>query len=243
MLLVHGAWHGAWCWRHDFGAFFADHGFKVHMIDLRGHGDSEPQKAMRWNRISDYVDDVEKVVRNLDRPPVVIGHSMGGFIVQHLLRRNVDLNRVGLLATVPSFGVWKTVLNFIRSRPIDFLKANLTLSLYPLVKDREKAADMFLDSTASQTEKADFHSKLIDESYLAFLDMLFLNLPKPAKQGFPMLVVGGERDNIFAPDTQQWTARRYECACHIISDAPHDLMLSKHWEVAAELFLDWMEGN
>lgn len=241
LLLVHGAWHAAWCWDGDFTDFFLQNGYVVYTLDLRGHGQSPARTSMRWNRISDYTDDVETVIRSLDKPPVVIAHSMGGLVAQHLLQRDVVLAGVGLLATVPTFGVWKTVLNIIRTRPLDFLIANLTLSLYPLVKNVEKARHMFLDMDTSQEDSADFQKHLSDESYLAFLDMLIFALPKPEKQSLPMLVIGGEMDTIFRPDTQQWTAQKYGCDCHIVPDSPHNLMMSKHWKETAEILLDWLK--
>lgn len=243
ILLVHGAWHAAWCWHGSFARFFADHGYYVHSLDLRGHGRSPAQTAMRWNRISHYVDDAETVVKSFKQSPIVIGHSMGGLVTQHLLKREVSLAGVGLLATVPTYGVWKTVLNIIRTRPIDFLKANLTLCLYPLVKDVAKARHMFLDDDTDRETSEKFQKQLSDESYLAFLDMLALDLPNPEKQAVPMMVVGGERDTIFGPETQQWTAERYGCECKIVPDAPHNLMMSKHWQVAANHFLNWLQVN
>lgn len=242
ILLVHGAWHGAWCWEDNFLPFFAGHGFDVSALDLRGHGQSPARKAMRWNRIRDYVDDVLSMVETFDRPPVVIGHSMGGLVCQHLMHRTDRLGGIGLLATVPSSGVWKTTANIALLRPIDFAKVNLFLSLYPLVAEPAKAKHMFLDAGANESETKAFAARLTDESWLGFIDMLLLDLPKKGGADVPMLIVGGEKDTLFPPASQHHTARFYGCDCHIVPDAPHDLMLSKHWQVAAGHFMNWVEG-
>ena len=40
ILLVHGAWHGAWCWEETYLDYFADAGRETWAMDLRGHGGS-----------------------------------------------------------------------------------------------------------------------------------------------------------------------------------------------------------
>ena len=121
VILVHGAWHGVWCWQGNFLDFFAANGFETTAVDLRGHGGSEPQKAMRWNRISDYVDDVLSVVEGFEQPPIVIGHSMGGFVCQHLMARTNHLSGVGLLASVPHYGVWDATMRTAKAYGLNFL--------------------------------------------------------------------------------------------------------------------------
>ena len=241
VLLVHGAWHGAWCWRETFLPFLAEQGYHVYALDLRGHGKSPARKAMRWNRIGDYVDDALTVANSLESPPVVIGHSMGGLVCQHLLRRTDRLAAVGLLATVPSYGVWRATANIALRRPIDFARVNLQLSLYPLVSDPQQAGHMFLDAGTGVEETQAFAAKLSDESWLGFLDMLLFDLPRKGGANVPILVVGGEKDTLFSPDSQHHTARFHDCDCRIVADAPHDLMLSKHWQVAAGHFCNWLD--
>ncbi len=241
VLLVHGAWHGAWCWQETFLPLFADKGYQTLALDLRGHGRSPAKKSMRWNRIADYVEDVLAVADTLEAPPVVIGHSMGGLVCQHLMRRTDRLAGVGLLATVPSYGVWRATANIALRRPLDFARVNLLLSLWPLVADPQKAGHMFLDAGSSDEETRKFAAKLTDESWLGFLDMLLFDLPRKSATKPPMLVVGGENDTLFSPTSQHHTARFHDCDCHIVPDAPHDLMLSKHWQVAAGYFRDWLD--
>jgi pimeloyl-ACP methyl ester carboxylesterase len=82
LLFVHGALHGAWCWNVHFLDYFARHGFASHAVNLRGHGNSEGREKLRWIRIADYVNDLADAVQKLPSPPVLIGHSLGGFVIQ-----------------------------------------------------------------------------------------------------------------------------------------------------------------
>ena len=40
ILLVHGAWHGAWCWEDTYLDYFSEVGHETWAMDLRGHGGS-----------------------------------------------------------------------------------------------------------------------------------------------------------------------------------------------------------
>src|SRR4026207_1083164 len=85
LLFIHGALHGAWCWDFHFLVSSAQHGFAAHAVNLRGHGSSEGHERLRWTRIADYVEDLKNAARQLPSPPVLIGHSMGSFIIQKYL--------------------------------------------------------------------------------------------------------------------------------------------------------------
>lgn len=62
LLFVHGALHAAWCWEFHFLDYFAQHGFAVHALNLRGHGNSAGRERLRSTRIADYVEDLKNAV-------------------------------------------------------------------------------------------------------------------------------------------------------------------------------------
>jgi pimeloyl-ACP methyl ester carboxylesterase len=76
VVLVHGAWHGAWCWSALQSTLDA-RGIASMAVDLPGHGVStEP--------LGDLAGDVahlQRVVDVLDRPVVLVGHSYGGAVI------------------------------------------------------------------------------------------------------------------------------------------------------------------
>ena len=88
LLFVHGAWHGAWCWTEHFLPYFSAKGYACYALNLRGHGRSSIKGSVRFVRIADYVADVEEVAARIPAPPVLVGHSMGGFITQKYLERH-----------------------------------------------------------------------------------------------------------------------------------------------------------
>jgi pimeloyl-ACP methyl ester carboxylesterase len=235
VLFVHGAWHGAWIISRRPGSTL--------WRSTCGHGNSEAHGAMRWNRISGYADDVMHVLETLDEKPVLIGHSMGGLVAQHCMKRaGAKLAGAGLLATVPWHGVWRATSVVAMRHPLIFAEANLRWTLYPIVREPGRARELFLEADVPQAEAEAFAAKLCDESYVAYLDMLGLGLAGKFEAEMPVMVIGGEKDALFTPASQHSTAQRYNGACHIIAGAPHDIMLASQWRQAADLLVDWIKA-
>ena len=104
LLFVHGAFAGAWVWDEHFLPWFAAQGYSAHAVSLRGHGGSAGHERIDWYSIHDYVEDVAEVVADLAAAPVLIGHSMGGFVVQKYLERHAVPAAV-LMCSVPPQGL------------------------------------------------------------------------------------------------------------------------------------------
>ena len=240
LLFVHGAWHGAWCWDIHFLDFFSDLGFTVHAISLRGHGHSDGRSKLRWTRIADYVDDVAEVALRLSAPPVVIGHSMGGFVIQKYLEKHTAPAAV-LLASVPPSGVLATTLKLAWRHPLIFAMVNLKLGLYPLVATPALARESLFSRNLAEARVKAYWEQLQDESFMGFLDMLVLNLPQPRKIKTPVLVLGAEKDAIFSPAQIIATARAYNTEAEIFNDMAHDMMLEPAWQSVAERIAHWLQ--
>ena len=74
-LLIHGAWHGGWCWGRLVAELEA-RGHAAHAPDLPGHGTDPAEAALVT--FEDYVTRVTNTLRALPEPAVLVGHSMGG---------------------------------------------------------------------------------------------------------------------------------------------------------------------
>ena len=240
ILFVHGAWHGAWCWEEHFLPYFAERGYTSHAVSLRGHGASQSPVRFRLARIADYVADVAQVVEQLPEPPVLVGHSMGGLVVQKYLEAHTLPGAV-LLASVPVKGVLRTTLRIALRHPLAFLKANLTWSLYPIIGKPALCREAFFSADISNENLEAFFERMQDESYLAFLDMMLFNLPHPERVQTDLLILGANDDTIFYPDEIQATAKAYQTQPVMFPDMAHDMMLERNWESVADRILSWLD--
>ena len=239
LLFIHGMFHGAWCWDVHFLDYFARHGFAAYAVNLRGHGNSEGGDKLRWTRIADFVDDVDAAVRRLPTPPVLIGHSLGGFVVQKYLEDHGAPAAV-LLSSPPPSGMLAPALRIMRRRPLIFAKINLTLNMAPMIASPGLAREAFFSADIPEEELRTYWKLMQNESYMALLDMVGLDLPKPEKVRTPMLVMGAERDNMLKPAEIEATARAYGTRAVIVPDVAHNSMLETRWEGVASRMLEWL---
>jgi len=76
IVLVHGAWHGAWCWD-PVAAVLRHRGYDVVALDLPGHGsDPGPFQDLHGDANS-----VRSALETIDGEVVLVGHSYGGAVV------------------------------------------------------------------------------------------------------------------------------------------------------------------
>jgi pimeloyl-ACP methyl ester carboxylesterase len=239
LLFIHGTLHTAACWDVHFLDYFAQHGFAAHALNLRGHGNSEGREKLRWTRIADFVEDVENAVRQLPGPPILIGHSMGGFIIQKYLEDH-DAPAAVLLSSASPAGLLPTAIRTARRQPWAFAKVNLTMSLLPMIATPELVGEAFFSKDLPKELLLEYWKQTQDDSFRAFLDMVALDLPKPEKVKTPLLVLGVARDNMIGPGEIEATARAYNTQAEIIPDVAHNSMLEQNWQAVAERILVWL---
>ena len=88
LLFVHGSFTGAEVWDQHFLPYFAQQGYQAHAVSLRGHGASAGRDRVLWWSLADYVADLSQAVNTVGGTPVLIGHSLGGMVVQKYLESN-----------------------------------------------------------------------------------------------------------------------------------------------------------
>lgn len=88
IVMVHGGSHGWWAFE-QWQLFFAEKGWTTYALSVRNYTDSYSVPFSEYVRlkVSDYVDDVLTVVEWIGESPVLLGHSMGGIVVQKASER------------------------------------------------------------------------------------------------------------------------------------------------------------
>ncbi len=99
-VLVHGAWHGAWCWKRVRSAL-EKQGHQVFTPTLTGVADRSHLSSPEVN-LESHIADVVNVIRWEELSNVVLcGHSYGGAVISGVADRIAD--RIGALVYLDAF--------------------------------------------------------------------------------------------------------------------------------------------
>ncbi len=210
LLMVHGGLHGWWAWESWLG-FFATAGWPCFAMSLRNHTGSYavPEEAYLRLTTADYAADAHTVMRWIGKPAVLLGHSMGGIVVQKAAEAMPAAALVLLAAVGPG------QLGKIRD---------------PLPVDRPFAPDKATLRTMWFREIEDgaftrFHARLVPESPGVLNDYSGGGVPiDRAAIACPVLAIKGEFDNTPvhpAPDI----AAFYGGDAMVVPGAAHNLMM------------------
>jgi len=241
LFFQHGAWHGAWCWSR-FLDYFTSLGYEAHAISLPGHGASSMHKG-HINRYSfrTYVDCMTAEIARVSPTPVVIGHSMGGAIIQKYLETHRPPGAV-LLASIPASGIAGMLVRWFRRHPRSMLQAVLTLRFYALVETPELARQALLGA-GTTVDMASFHRHLGDESFLAGIPQILPTTLQSRKVRTPVLVLAGDEDSLFTVAEERRTARALHAEFDLFPGQAHNLMMEPAWQQVADRIDGWVTGK
>ena len=85
-VLVHGAWHGAWCWRKIVPPLWAA-GHRVYAVTLTGVGE-RAHLLSKTVTLDTHIADVVAVIETEELlDPILVGHSYGGVVITGVANR------------------------------------------------------------------------------------------------------------------------------------------------------------
>jgi len=242
LLFVHGAFAGAWCWDEYFLPWFAERGYEAHAVSLSGHnGSRKRDEELHALGISDYVDDVAEVVNGMERPPVLIGHSMGGFVAQKYLERHKPVGVV-LMASVPPTGLTGSAM----SMSLNYPWLTWQIAMFEAFGMHRTSINLLHDALFSSAmdpkDTMKYLPKVQRESMRATTEMYLAGLPIPALiSTVPTLVVGGGADKLIDPVHVSATGIFYGVQAEIFGGIGHGMMLDVKWEEVAYYMEDWLQ--
>lgn len=239
LLLIHGSYCAAWVWTEHYLPFFAAQGYPCAAVSLRGHGESPGNLA--FASFADYVADVAGVAAGLG-PTVLLGHSLGGLVAQHVAAAVHRVSGLVMLASTPPSGLGMCSLHMMTHAPEVLMQLWLLQSLgAAAVSAPAMHRALFSPDTPMTTVEA-MLPRLQRESNRVMFELLTPPRLRPRADGaVPSLVVGGDADKFLPVHAFDEAAAFWNAEKHILRGAPHALMAdSRYWRSSADIILDWL---
>ena len=240
LVFVHGGYTHSGCWDVNFLAFFQARGYNCFALDLSGHGESDGFEDLNSFGLDDYADDIRQLVDGLDKPPVLIGHSMGALVVQRYLE-TASAKAVVMLAPVPPTGLAASGMQLAIRQPDFIAEAERAVRGEFTENTIRVLREVYFSPDVSAAQFAVFQPMVQEESMCAIAEMMALSLRMPGKKPrIPALVIGGQLDALFSSTRLYHTAAGWNAETCVIPRAGHMLMLDPQWLSVAEKIDSWL---
>jgi len=250
VLFVHGMFVTQHCWD-DWVTFFSDRGYSCSVpawplkeerpdVLRRKHPDIKGEGHVTLARV---IAHYEQILKAMPQPPILIGHSMGGLIVQILLNKGYGCSGVAI-DSAPPLGVMPLQLSFFRANWPIFNPFSSPFK--PVLLTRSQFQYAF--ATTLDGEDLDrAYESCVPQSRLVGLGALTLLAKIDFKRKTkPLLIIAGGKDQIIPARLNAANAKKYASApsrtdFKLFPEKTHYLIEDKGWEEIAEYVLDWLK--
>ncbi|MEV0617439.1 alpha/beta hydrolase [Nonomuraea sp. NPDC050404] len=254
IVLIHGFWVTPRSWEHWITRYEA-RGFRVLAPAYPGfevevealNADPSPIERVTVPQI---IESLETLIRGLENPPIIMGHSAGGVFTQILLDHG--------------FGAAGVAINSAPTEGVQVIPLSQIKATFPVLKNpanRHKAVGFtydqwryaFTNTFPEEEARATYERYHIPASGHIFWGSALANI-HPGKddnwvnyhndQRKPLLFIAGEHDNLMPPKIQRSNAKHYKAAGTLteVVEYPgraHLMPAEKGWEEIADHALDW----
>ncbi|KAF9684119.1 hypothetical protein SADUNF_Sadunf04G0084700 [Salix dunnii] len=213
LVFVHGSYHAAWCWAEHWLPFFSGFGFDSYAVSLLGQGESDAPASPVAGSLQTHAGDVADFIqKKLTFPPVLLGHSFGGLIIQCYVAnirnkqtlekkmRYPDLAGAVLVCSVPPSGNSGLVWRYLFSKPVAAFKVTRSLAAKAFQTNLSLCKETFFTSTMDDHLVKRYQALMKESSRMPLFDLRKLNssLPVPSvpKSSIEVLVLGANDDFI-----------------------------------------------
>jgi pimeloyl-ACP methyl ester carboxylesterase len=241
LLFIHGSYCGAWVWSRFFLPAFAQAGWWGAAISLRGHGKSEGLDRIDSFGISEYLEDIEAGTQLFNREPILIGHSLGGYLAQKYALEH-PVKGLVLLSAPSLLGLQGSMQHIATHRPMLAIQLGVLMTLGSSHADMRIICDALFNVSKITENVESLFPSLQKESSRVFLEASWPDFRKP-KTPVPVLALGGDED-AFIPEFEfRYEAHFWNGKSKVLRGVSHGMMLDAFWPEVAREIMGWLMSN
>jgi len=247
IVFIHGMYMTSLCWEHWIPHFQAK-GFSC--LAPNWPGRDQPIEALRKNHpdpqqgqltLSRVLEHFADFIQTLEEKPFLIGHSMGGLLVQLLMQRDLAVAGIAI-DSAPPMGVLTTKWSSIKSNWPHITPFVSQSS--PIEMSFERFQYAFVNTLPLAEQRAAYERYVVPESRRVPRQSLTarVDFKKPHA---PLLLIAGSDDNIIPASLVKSNYNRYKPSPSIVEfkefpGRTHFLIGQKNWEEIADYALAWL---
>jgi pimeloyl-ACP methyl ester carboxylesterase len=257
IVLIHGAWVTPRSWD-SFRGFYEQRGYRVltppwPRLEGKVEEIRRDPSAMVGLGVTEIVDGYEQIIRLIDEPPIIIGHSFGGLFAQMLLDRGLGAAGVAIDAAQPK-GVLRLPFSQIRAlspvllnpwnvnRAVSFNFDQFRYAFANTMNERE-AREAFQLQAIPAPGRIVFQTGLANLNPWAATKVDYRN-----DRRAPLLLIAGGEDHIVPASVNRSNFRKYRNSRAITDFAEfpgrsHLTIVQEGWEEVADHALSWAQKH
>lgn len=250
IVFIHGMYMNPLCWE-GWQTRIQSKGYRVHAPAWVGRDKSveELRKAEAANTVSqltltNVVNHLAKFIQSLDEKPVIIGHSMGGLVVQLLLQKGIAAAGIAI-DSAPPMGVFTAAPSFLKANwghitPFSNINS-------PVVMTFERFQYAFVNGMPLEEQRAAFERYVVPESRRVPRESLAAKIDFKAKRQ-PLLIIAGGNDNIIPASLNKTNYQKYKASSSVtdfkeFTGRNHFILGQKNWEEVADHCMEWIASK
>ena len=256
MMLIHGAWLASGSWD-TFADYFRSRGFDVSAPEWpRKEGGVQELRQttedVKGLGLDEIVDGYEEMIRALDEPPVLVGHSFGGLIVELLLSRGLGRAAVAM-SPAPPKGIIVLPIASLRAASPALAHPTRWHGVVPLTL--EEFTRGFVNTYTPEAAADAYEKYYVPETGQIFYEAGFANfhIHSPADVHFdrddraPLLIIGAEKDQTVPASASHKAYEKYgkssaQTDYLEFAGRPHLMMVGGGWEEIAAAIEQWLDS-
>jgi alpha-beta hydrolase superfamily lysophospholipase len=252
VLLVHGMWSNQDTLKEVQDAF-VEQGYATQALCLPYHySKTEHTRASKeklaHTRLQEYVEYIVERVKQESKPPIMVGHSMGGLLVQ-LVAAQVSCQRLILLSSAAPAGINGLSFSVFRTLGSNILRFPLWKSITEV---KLKNIRYGLANSQSAAFQQEIYNSATYESGMATFQIAMGLLLRSRSASYvdthkiqcPVLIVGGTADRMTPISIQHKIAESFGSRAQLV-----EIPSCCHWTVGGAYFSDirakifkWLEA-
>jgi alpha-beta hydrolase superfamily lysophospholipase len=249
ILFITGAFVSNKCWE-EWKVFFENKGFKT-MAPAWPYKDApvevlrerHPDPQIAGLRLAELIEYFAKIAENLPQKPIVIGHSIGGLIVQILLQRNLAASGIAI-HSVPPQGIMTFKFSFLKAGwgPLGYF----TSTKKTFLMNFSQWQYAFTNGMSEEWQEKSYCTYAIPESKLIVRDTITsaakVNFDAPHK---PLLLLAGSIDHTIPESLnlsnyKKYTDKNSITDYKVFKGRNHFVLGQPGWQEIAIYIQDWI---